>query len=78
MEKYCEFIKKWIEENRGIPTCDIDENANLFEKQYLDSLSVFGLIMDIEDDFGIKFTPEDLTSENAATVKGLASIAASK
>jgi len=78
MGKYCEFIKNWIVENRGIAFDEIDEKANLFEKQYLDSLSVFGMIMDLEDEFGIKFAPEDLTGKDAATVEGLATIAASK
>jgi acyl carrier protein len=78
MEKYIEFIKEWIVENRNISMSEIDIKANLFEKEYLDSLSVFGMIMDLEDSFDLKFEPEELMAKNAATIQGLAEIADSK
>ena len=78
MSKYDHFIIDWIVENRGGELDDIDVYANLFEAGYLDSLSVFGIIMDIEDNFNIKFTPDELISEAASTINGLAEVAKSK
>jgi len=78
MNKFEIFITEWIVENRDITLDEIDINANVFAADYLDSLSVFGMIMDIEDDFKIKFTPDELISDAASTIHGLAELAHSK
>lgn len=50
------------------PDCNLKESG-------LDSLSLVGLVVAIEDALGIKFKEDDLQPENLTTVKSLAELA---
>ena len=73
-----DFIVAHIAERRGMDPAQIAPDADLFEHGYIDSLGVFNMIMTLEDEFGIRFTEQDLINPAVNTVKGLTALIASK
>jgi len=74
MNKYENFLIEWVGENSGIKKEIIDINANMFENAYVDSLALFGLLVDIEMNFGITLDENDILDDKASTIKGFAEI----
>lgn len=50
------------------PYEQIDEDAELIESGILDSLSILGLITELEDEFGIEIADDSVTVKNFKTV----------
>ncbi len=78
MNEYEEFIVDWIVKKKNIELSEINLTADIFEAGYLDSLSVFSLVMDIESKFNVNFNAEDLTSCSTYTIKLFANLIPSK
>lgn len=57
-------------EHLGIDEASISENASFKEDLGVDSLDLFELVMELEEEFGIEIPSEDL--ENLATVADVA------
>ena len=57
-------------EHLGIDEASISENASFKENLGVDSLDLFELVMELEEEFGIEIPSEDL--ENLATVADVA------
>ena len=57
-------------EHLGIDADSISETASLKEDLSVDSLDLFELVMELEEEFGIEIPSEDL--ENLATVADVA------
>ena len=57
-------------EHLGIDEASISENASFKEDLGVDSLDLFELVMELEEEFGIEILSEDL--ENLATVADVA------
>ena len=57
-------------EHLGIDAASISENASFKEDLGVDSLDLFELVMELEEEFGIEIPSEDL--ENLATVADVA------
>ena len=57
-------------EHLGIDTDSISETASFKEDLGVDSLDLFELVMELEEEFGIEIPSEDL--ENLATVADVA------
>ncbi|WP_345993680.1 acyl carrier protein [Sulfurimonas sp. HSL-1716] len=78
MNEYKEFLISWICEKTGIEKNKIDSEINMFENGYVDSLSLFGLLLDIETNFGVTLDTDDILNDRAATVDGLSEILKNK
>jgi acyl carrier protein len=61
-----------LAESMRIDAAAIDENSRLFDEIGLDSTTVLGLLMTIEDELGIEFDTEDLEPHHFETVGTLA------
>ena len=55
-----------------------DVNSNLVSEKIIDSLGLVSLILDLEKQFNISFSEDDMLSEELMTSKGLALIISSK
>lgn len=53
-------------------------NTSLIEAGLIDSLSIFKLILFMEEQFAIKIHPEDITVENFETINALTALVQSK
>ncbi len=53
-------------------------NTALIEAGLIDSLSIFKLILFMEEQFAIKIQPEDITVENFETISALTALLKSK
>lgn len=53
-------------------------NTTLIEAGLIDSLSIFKLILFMEEQFAIKIQPEDITVENFETINALTALLKSK
>ena len=53
------------------PEIPLDEDSLLIEQGIIDSLAVFTLIGFMEEQFGIKIDPEDVTLDNCSTIRAI-------
>jgi acyl carrier protein len=58
-EEVLERVKEVLVEQLGIDESEITEEASFAEDLDADSLDLVELIMELEDEFGIKFSDED-------------------
>ncbi|HEY3920843.1 MAG TPA: acyl carrier protein [Gaiellaceae bacterium] len=58
-EEVYERVKEVLTEQLGVEASDINENASFQEDLDADSLDLVELIMELEDQFGIKISDED-------------------
>ena len=78
MEKVKDFIIDYIQREYTIPD-DIDiMNLNYVEEGYVDSLGLIQFIAVIEDEFGITFSDEDLSSPDIKVVGKMVDLVISK
>ena len=73
-----EFIVRHIADRRGVSTEEIDCQADMFETGYVDSLGVFNMIVLLEEQFGVRFSDQELIDPALYTVTSLASSIARK
>ena len=78
MNRYEVFIKQYISGKKGLDTDTISSDANMFEEHYIDSLGVFNMLLEVENEFGIRFNEQDMTNKKMATIRGAAEIIATK
>jgi len=57
---------------------DFDEDVNLFDFGYIDSLAAMTIIADLEEKYGIEITQRDLLLYPMNTINELASVIKSK
>ena len=74
MENIKEFLLEYIEREYSLPEgADID-SFNYIEEGFIDSLGILGFIAEIEDNFGISFTDEELSGEEFKVIGTLANM----
>ncbi len=78
MKKVEVFLKEWLSDRSGISTKEIDVENNMFEAGYVDSLGVFGLILELENEFHVEFSEEDMLDMRLSTVEGFIEIVEGK
>ena len=74
MDEFKEFLISWICNQNGLQEDTIECEKNMFENGYVDSLGLFGLLLDIEEKFNIVLTEDDILDDSASTINGLSSI----
>jgi acyl carrier protein len=67
-----EWLVNWFSDKIDCDKAKIDPEVNFFEEQYIDSLKVFELIIEIEATFNIKFDNSDFLDDKVHTINGLA------
>ena len=78
MKRIKEFVVDYIERKGSIPIdCDID-SFNYVKSGHIDSMGVFKFLIDIESEFGIEMSDDDLLSQEFMTIGGLVSIISRK
>lgn len=60
--KVSDFIIKLLQRRHKIEKTENIENLNYVEKGYVDSLGIIKFVAEIEDEFGIEFSDEELAS----------------
>jgi len=65
------WLITWFADKIDCDESEIDTELNFFEEQYIDSLKVFELIVEIESVFNIKFDNSDFLDDKIHTIKGL-------
>lgn len=78
MNEYQQFIADYIADKRDLDPADLDLAGNLFERQYIDSLGVFNLLMSIENAFAVSFSEADMHSGRMLSIDGIAALVAEK
>jgi len=78
MNKYETFLKQYISGKKGLDPDAISSDANMFEKHYIDSLGVFNMLLEVENEFGVRFDERDMTDKKMTTIRGTAEIIAAK
>lgn len=66
-----DFIVKTIEKKSTVPAgIDIDA-LNYIDDGYVDSIAIIKFVLDIENEFQIEITPEEMESDEFRTIGGL-------
>lgn len=79
-----EIIKKWLldwfKKNALIDEKIVEASLNedYFEKGWLDSFKFITFILDIEQEFGIRFANDEFQNKEFSTIAGLCNIIASR
>ena len=69
-----EWLMTWFKK-RGVSVKD-DLNTNYFESGWIDSLEMIELIMDIEENFSIRFRAGHFQDRRFSSIEGLSGIIA--
>ena len=56
-----ELLLKYLEDNLGVDTAEVNEDTPLFSSGIIDSASMVDLIVFVESEASVKFGPDDIT-----------------
>ena len=73
-----DFIVSLLEKKMSIPKKQRIYDYRFFEAGHIDSLSVMSFILNLEDEFGVLISDEDMISEQFQTIGGLSELIAKK
>lgn len=62
-------ILKFLEDQLGVDTDDIAEDTPLFSAGIIDSAGMLDLLLFVETEGGVQFTPDDITLDNLDSVR---------
>ena len=74
MQTYLSFLQQKVAEENGLAPGDVDVNKNIFSAGYTDSLGVFRLLFEVEQEMGISLGEDALGDERIKTLNGLAEV----
>lgn len=72
MKNYELMAIEILEKVAGTDGLEEEKDLNLFEVGLLDSLAAISIIISVEEKFGVRLQPTDLTREDISTVKKFA------
>jgi len=78
VDKYKQYLIKHIAQRNSIDENEIDINLDIFENSYIDSIGIFTLLVEIEDDLGIILDLEDISSLELYSINKIAFLMESK
>ena len=70
------WLKEFVERKNEISHLDDKDllNLNLFENGLIDSMGVMNLVIELEKDFDVLFTPDDFQDRRFTSIAGLKEI----
>lgn len=71
---YIKFLQRYISDNNGISINNIDIDADMFENDYIDSIGIFTLFVEIEEQFDIPISLNKLEDIDVLTIRNLSKI----
>lgn len=74
MKPILEFLCQRIQQNRPFPEGSDVESIRYAEEGYIDSIEIARFIIDVEKEFDLYFTDEELESDAFQSVGSLASL----
>lgn len=76
MESTMDWLISWFQKNTNLERSEIEEKTreSYFERGWIDSFNFIMLVTDIESEFGITFSNEDLHDRAFSTIEGLSDI----
>lgn len=72
MNKYEIFLVNYISEKNSIDTESINISSDIFENAYIDSIGLFTLFVELEEEFDIDISLDSIKSSDVATIKSFA------
>ena len=75
---FCKQIHQLLERYGGQKPDEKEGEYNFVNESGLDSFELLNFITDVEDFFGVQFSPEELSHTDSQTVEGLSRLIASK
>lgn len=69
---YITFLKEQISDTGDIPIDEINIDINMFENNYIDSIGIFTLFVELEEEFDIEISLDKVDNFDISTIKGLA------
>ncbi len=73
-----EDLKKFLSEELGVDTADVEDSSELFSSGVIDSTALVLLIAFIEESCGFELSPMDVTLENLDTIDRILEFTASQ
>ena len=74
MDKYETFLIDYISEHSGLEYSYIDTDVDMFENNYIDSIGIFTLLIEIENKFSKEITLEDISSLEKYNIKNISKL----
>lgn len=78
IENIQNYILTFISENSGQENTEISLQTNFVEEGLLDSFSILNLIMNLESEFNVKFSPYELADPSLQVVSPLSNAVLNK
>lgn len=78
MKTVREFVIDYLQKEYTFPSLADAEAINYIESGYIDSIGLIKFVVELEDEFGIEFTDEELESPDFRTTGGLIKLAEEK
>lgn len=78
MKDTIQFIADYLIDSGVVFDGTVIGEYNFIKSGAIDSFSLLSLIMEIEAEYGIKITTDDLLDESLATISGMASLISKK
>ena len=63
-----ELLLGFMQEKLGVDTADLDEDTRLFSSGVIDSVGMVQLIVYVESEGDVKFSPDDITLDNLDSI----------
>ena len=71
MDRVEEFLIEFIANNSGLDVGKIDTDVDVFERTYLDSIGIFTLLVEIENEFDKSITLEEISTLEHYTINNI-------
>ena len=74
MDKYEKYLIKYISETNFLDTNEIDTEVDIFENGYIDSIGIFTLLIEIENEFGKEILLDKISTLDIYSIKNIAKL----
>ena len=78
MDRYRQYLVRNLAEKNDLTENQIDTTIDIFEKGYIDSIGIFSLLVEIEDNLEIELSLEDIASLDVYNINNIASLIETK
>ena len=71
---YTNFLKEKISDKTGINIDEVNPDINIFDNNYIDSIGIFTLLLEIEEEYGVEISVENVEHLDTFTINSLSKI----